>query len=369
MQGQQLENPSGRALSLVPGWLLRATVVSGCALVIGVTIWLVARMLAGIMTVTASVIVAVLLTALVHPLAGLLRRRGTPAWLAALAVVLVTLAVLAGAVTLLVGRAQTQVDDLGAAVADGVERLRSALVNSPLPLSERRLDAGEQQLTDALVSALPTPATGAGIVTEVLSGAALTTFLWFFFLKDGRAMWSWAMGFAPARRAAAVDRTGQAVWSVLTSYVRGTTVVAAVDALGIGLGMFILGVPLWASLTLVVFLGAYVPIVGAFVSGGLAVTVALVTVGPVAALILLGVVLLVQQVEGNVLQPLVMGRALHLHPVGIVLAVTVGALAAGVLGVVVAVPLAAIVVRLADQARGERTGQEDRDAQGGMVAT
>ena len=356
MRSGLVEASRATADRLVPRWLSRAAIACLCVLAIGATAWWVARVLASLMTVTAAVVAAVLLTALVRPLADLLVRWRAPTWLAALATVLATLALLVGTVVLLVSRARDQLVDLQAAVTDGVEGLRQALLDSPLPLSEARLADGQEQLTGALVSLLPSPATGAGLATEGLSAAALAIFLWFFMLKDGASMWGWAVGWAPRARREAVDRGGREVWDVMTSYVRGTTVVAAADAVGIGLGMVLLGVPLWASLTLIVFFGAFIPIVGSFVSGALAAGVTLVTVGPVAALVLVGVVILVQQIEGNLLQPLIMGRALHLHPAGIVLAVAVGALAAGVLGAVIAVPLVAGALRLAEQAREGRAG-------------
>lgn len=338
---------------LLPRWLVRVTLGCLAFLVLAVTLWLVARALMAVLTVTASVVAALLLAALLQPLTALLERLRLPAWLAALLTILVAVAAVGGIVTLLVDRVQAQLADLGAAVEDGIDSLRHLLLRSPLPVSPERLQSAEDQVTNAFLSALPSPAGGASTATQVLSGAVLTVFLWFFFLKDGVRMWSWVLGWAPRRRAAGVDRAGRAVWDVLTRYVRGTTAVAAVDAIGIGAGMFALGVPLSASLTLIVFLSAYVPIVGAFVSGALAVGVTLITQGAVHALILLGIVLLVQQVEGNLLQPLIMGRALRLHPVAIVVSVAVGALLAGVLGAIVAVPLVAIAHRLALQARGE----------------
>lgn len=335
---------------LVPRWLARTALVCGCALLIAYTAWLVAHALLTITTVTAAVVAALLLTALTHPAHALLRRLRLPSALAALATVVVSLAVVVGVLVVVVERIRAQQADFRSAVVDTVDRLRDYAAG--LPFSTSQLDVGSQQLSDAALSVLPGPAQGAGLATQVLSGIALAVFLWFFLLKDGAGMWDWFVGWFPADRTGAVDRGGRAVWGVLTGYIRGTTVIAAADAVGIGLGMLVLGVPLTASLSCLVFLGAYVPIVGAVVTGALAVGVTLVTVGPVQALVLLGVVLVVQQVEGNLLQPLVMGRTLHLHPVAIVVSVTVGTLLAGVLGALVAVPLVAAVYRVLLQVRG-----------------
>lgn len=336
---------------LVPTWLLRSTLTCACLLVLGLAAWLVAHALMTVVTVTAAGVAALLLTALLQPLADLLRRGRLPGWLAALVSVLATLAVVVGLVVLLVRRVQDQQTDLRDAVVQAVDRARDYLRDSPLPISPARLEVGADQVTGAILEVLPSPAAGASLATEVLSGVALTVFLWFFLLKDGARMWSWFLTWAPERHQIAVARGGAASWEVLTGYIRGTTVIAAADALGVGLAMLVLGVPLTASLASLVFLGAFVPIVGAFVSGSLAVGVTLVTLGPVQALVLLGCVLLVQQLEGSLLQPLVMGRALHLHPVAVVLAVALGALVGGVLGALVAVPVMAIGYRLALQSR------------------
>ncbi len=330
-----------------PSWLVRWALTSACVLVLAGTLVVVTRALAGVLTLTASVVAAVLLTALLEPAASALRNLRFPAWLASLLVVLATLGVLAATVGLLVTRAQAQGGDLQGAVTEGLDRLRRFAEDLPLPISDRRLEQGARDLADGAVSALPSPAAGAGMATRVLSGVLLALFTWFFLLKDGRTMWAWAVRWAPSRRREGVDAAGRATWEVLTGYVRGTTVIATADALGIGLAMLVLGVPLAASLTVLVFLGAFVPIVGSVVAGSLACLVTLVALGPVEALILLGCVLLVQQLEGNLLQPLVMGRVLQLHPLVVVLVVAAGTSVAGILGALVAVPVVAVAYRLA----------------------
>ncbi len=342
---------------LPPRWLVRAALIAACVLVLGATAVVVAQALTTVVVVTASLIAAILLTALLEPFSRRLRSVGLPDWLAALTVLVVTLALLAGVVTLLLTRAQAQSNDLQGAVVDGLDKLRQFADNLPLPIPDDRLDKGASDLAGAALDALPSPAAGAGLATQVLSGIALALFAWFFLLKDGRTMWDWAVGWAPRSRAAAVDRAGQATWDVLTAYVRGTTVIALADATGIGIAMLVIGVPLVASLSVLVFLGAYVPIVGAFLSGSLACIVALVALGPAEALVLLACVLVVQQLEGNFLQPLVMGRALRLHPLAIVTAVAVGTTVAGVLGALISVPLVAIAYRLALQARSPAGGE------------
>lgn len=195
---------------------------------------------------------------------------------------------------------------------------------------------------------VPDPVAGATLALEVLSGTALAVFVLFFLLKDGGRMWGWVLSWTPPAHRPRADGAGRTAWETLRGYVRGSVLIAFVDAAGIGLGLVLLDVPLALSLTLLVFLGAFVPILGATVSGALAVLVALVTQGVTSALVLLAVVLVVQQLEGNVLHPLVMGRALSVHPVVILLAVSAGGLLAGVPGAIVAVPVVAVTYRVAD---------------------
>ena len=171
----------------------------------------------------------------------------------------------------------------------------------------------------------------------------LAIFATLFILIDGRGIWNWIVGIFPRRARAAVDGAGCAGWATLQNFVKVQILVATIDAIGIGLGAFLLGVPLAVPIAILVFLGSFIPIVGAVVTGALAVFVALVYNGWVIALIMLGIVLLVQQVEGHILQPLIMGTAVKVHPLGVVVAVATGSLLAGIPGALFAVPVAAVL--------------------------
>ena len=200
-------------------------------------------------------------------------------------------------------------------------------------------------MAGALVSGAVTFGTTAG---HVLAGMLLTLFATLFMLIDGKGIWAWVVRLFPKKARLAVDGSGRAGWVTLTNFVRVQIFVAFVDAVGIGLGAWIIGLffggfPLVIPITIAVFLGSFIPVVGAVVSGVLAVFIALIFLGPVPALIMLGVVLLVQQVEGHILQPLVMGSAVKVHPVAIVFAVAAGAGIAGIPGALFAVPLVAVV--------------------------
>ncbi len=333
----------------MPSWLRKTVAYVVAVLLLGVLLWLVANVVMAVRTVTFALVGAILLTGLLSWIYRALRWCRFPTWLASLGAIGLLLAFVAGALFLVVNRALSQVGSLQSALTDAVSRLKDTLVQSPLQLNQERLDQAENQLVSYVRDWLPSPSAGANLLLQLLIGLVLVIFLIFFFLKDGRDMWLWLLSWTPRSRRTEVDRAGKAAWDVLTNYVRGTVVVALIDAVGIGAAMFVMGVPLAASLTLIVFIGAFVPIVGATVSGALAVGVTLVLLGPVQALVLLGVVLLVQQVEGNVLQPLVMGRALHLHPVVIVLAVTAATTLAGILGAIAAVPVVAVGYRVVDE--------------------
>lgn len=345
---------SGAARPLVPRRLASATLVVGCLLVLGLGVWVLARVLLAIPAVTGALLAALLLTALSQPFAAWLAR-WMPVWLSCLLTLVVGTGAVAGTLWLVVDRALAQTEDLQAATSQALADLEATLIRSSLPLTEGDLTALEERVRDGLPALLPAPASAAMGAVNVLGGLALALFVWFFLLRDGARLWRWVLGWVTPRRRDAVTEGGDAAWDVLTRYVRGTVLIATIDAVGVAIALAILGVPMVTSLASLIFLGAFIPIVGSTVAGALAVAVALVTKGPVVALLVVGAVILVQQVEGNLLQPLVMGRALHLHPAAIVVSVAVGASAAGVVGAVIAVPLFAVALRISEQLR-ERAG-------------
>jgi predicted PurR-regulated permease PerM len=176
----------------------------------------------------------------------------------------------------------------------------------------------------------------------VVAGFFIVLFATFFFLSDGGRIWAWFVRIAPRGAREKVDGSGRVAWRSLTQFVRATVLVAAVDALGIMLVAALLGVPFVFAIGVLVFLGAFVPMIGATIAGAVAVLVALVDQGPVTALLMLGGVILVQQIEGHVLQPFLMGRFVSVHPLGVIVAIAMGVIVAGVAGALVAVPLAAV---------------------------
>ena len=325
----------------MPTQLLVATGWTACLIVLGVGLYLLAALLAQLQVLVVAVVAALLLAALLSPVTEVLRKVKLPPVLAAGGALLVLVAGLAAILTLVSVRITAQIPQLRETVTSGVQHLRDYLVNGPLSLSASQVDQVQEALVTGAQQTAPAPVSGAAAVLNALATIVLALAILFLLLKNGPATWRWLVErFAPGTRLR-VDAAGRAAWDTLTSYIRGVVVVALIDAIGIGVALVLLGVPLASSLAMLTFLGAFIPIIGATVVGAMIVLVALATDGLVTALIVLGAVLLIQQLEGNVFYPWIMGNALRLAPLVVLLAVTGGWLLAGVLGAVIAVPLVA----------------------------
>jgi predicted PurR-regulated permease PerM len=294
--------------------------------------------------VVVPVIVALLLAALLQPGAAYLARHHWPRALAAFTMLVVGLGVVSGIITLVVERFTAGFADLAAQVSKGLERVESLVVRT-FPITQHQLEDAVGQFQKTLVDNKGTLASGAlttaATVGEVITGFFLALFTLFFFLKDGRSIWLWLVGLFPRDSRAYIDEAARRAWRTLISYVRATAAVALIDAIGIGIGLAVLRVPLVVPLAALVFLGAFIPILGSFLAGSVAVLVALVSRGPITALIALAVVVLVMQVEGHILQPLLLGRAVRVHPLAVVLSIAAGLLIGGIFGALIAVPIVA----------------------------
>ena len=340
-------------VQVTAAWSWRLLVIIGA---VGAGLWVIAQIQLGILPLA----VALLLSALLQPLAARLVRRGVPRALAAAIVLFGGLVVIGLLVWLVVYEFQNGYDDLSHQVSGGVNKIQNWLVNGPLKLSKSQIDSTFSSTRQSLTSnraRLTSGALGAASTAgHVLAGLALSLFATFFFLKDGRQIFQWLVRLFPRDARDRATGAGNQAWRTLIHYVRATVAVAAGDAIGIGLGAALLGVPLALPLAVLVFLGAFIPIIGGAGSGLVAVLVALVAKGPVTALILLGVVLLVQQVEGHVLQPLLLGRAVKVHPIAVVFGIATGVLLAGLAGALVAVPIVAVANTVAAYlSGGDRT--------------
>ncbi|TFV51964.1 AI-2E family transporter [Blastococcus sp. TF02A_35] len=338
--------PRIHAEEFVPTTLRTAAAWSWRLLVVVAGLYALLVAMAYVAVVVVPVIVALLLAALLQPGAAAMVRNGWPRSLSALTMLVVGLGVVSGIITLVVQQISTGFSDLADQVSEGITQVQNFVVRS-FPISRGQLEDAVVQLQDTLVANQETIASGAittaTTVGEVFTGIVLALFTLFFFLKDGRSIWLWLVGLFPRESQAFLDEAARRAWRTLISYVRATVAVALVDAVGIGIGLAILGVPLVIPLAALVFLGAFIPIIGSFLAGSVAVLVALVSVGPIKALIALAVVIAVMQLEGHVLQPLLLGRAVHVHPLAVVLAIAAGLLVGGIFGALIAVPTVACV--------------------------
>jgi predicted PurR-regulated permease PerM len=265
------------------------------------------------------------------------------------------LLVVAGIAALVVPPFANEVGTLSDTITGGAQEL-GRLVAGPLGLSHaevqsaidglsRKLHASGGQIASGVL-------TGAVIVGQIVAAALLTLVLLFFYVKDGPKLWRWAVRLFPRETRPRVDYAGRRSWIVLGAYMRGQVLVATVDAVFIGVGLAIMGLPLVLPLAVLIFVAAFVPIVGAFTAGAAAVLIALVSKGAGAALVVLGINLAVQQLEGNILYPMIMRRTIELHPVATLLIVGAGGVVAGIIGALVAVPIAAIVAIVLPILRG-----------------
>ncbi|QWF81106.1 AI-2E family transporter [Amycolatopsis sp. CA-230715] len=333
-------------LATVPFGLRVAAAVFGRLLVVAGGLALVGFVAVQLASMLVPVAVALLLAGLLAPAVSWLVRKRVPRALATAVVMIGGLAVVGGIVTFVVLTVTSGMPELIDQVTHSVNDLRSWLRTGPLHLNQGQLDDLLNQLTSTLSSNQASIASGA-VSTAITVGEFLTEFLLMvfcliFFLAQGPQIWAFLIRAVPGHIRHRVDDAGRIGFSTLASYIRGTAAVAIIDAVGIGVGLLIIGVPLAAPLSTIVFLGAFIPVIGSVVAGAAAVLVALVTNGLVPAIIALAVVIGVTQLESHLLQPVLLGRAIKLHPLAVVLALSTGLVAAGVAGALLAVPLLAV---------------------------
>jgi len=330
-----------------PRWI-RAVVVYGAAvLVASGVIWVLTKVVALLTPVVLAIAVALLLAALLQPLVRVLCAWRVPRALSAVLAVLAAVLVVAGTLALVAVAITNEASDIAKQASQGVRDVRDWLVEGPLGLSQEQLNSLGKQAGERARSLGPASLRGAATVLEILGSTLLALVLLFFLLKDGPSMWRFLLRAAPEHARPKADRAGLAGWQTLGGFVRGIVVIAAIDALGIGIGLWLIGVPLAIPLAMLTFFASFVPVLGATAAGAVAVLVALAANGFTDALLALVVVLVVQQLEGNLLEPLIMSRALALHPAVVLVAVAAGGLLGGVGGALLATPLVAVAYRVA----------------------
>ncbi|QNS04384.1 AI-2E family transporter [Streptomyces xanthii] len=347
-------------------WGLRVAAEAGWRLlVLAGALWVLIKVISSVQLVVFAFIAALLITALLQPTVARLRRHGVPRGLATALTAILGFVIMGLVGWFVVWQVQENIDALSDQVQDGIDELRKWLLNSPFHVTEDQINDIAKSLREA-IGANTDEITSAGlegvtVIVEAMTGILLTMFSTLFLLYDGRRIWDWTLKLVPAQARPGIAGAGPRAWRTLTAYVRGTVIVALIDAIFIGLGIFFLDVPMAVPLAVFIFLFAFIPLVGAVVSGALAVVVALVTQGVFTAVMTLAVVLAVQQIEGHILQPFILGRAVRVHPLAVVLAVAAGGMVSGIGGAVVAVPLVAVtntvVVYLRAWSRGEALRQ------------
>lgn len=295
--------------------------------------------------VTIPVVLALILASAFNPIMRAMRSRGVPSILATLITLLTIVVVLGGITWLIVWAVRDQWDSLYSQAQDGVQKVIAWFNTLPFDIDQSQVDEWIATATDFVTSAQfgSGALAGVGAVANFITGFVLLVVVLFFFLKDGPQLWAFLLRPFRGSHYQRARRIGDKTVTTLGSYIRGTAAVAFVDAVGIGIGLWILQVPLALPLAVLVFLLAFIPIVGATLAGILAALVALVANGPLNALIVVGIVVAVNQLEGNFLQPVLMGRSLKLHAFVVLIALTIGTVLGGVLGAVLAVPITAVV--------------------------
>lgn len=340
------QSADSRPRDTVPPSVRAAASWSWRILVIGLAIGALVALMGVGKVIWVPVVIALLLTVLLQSLVDVLVTRAKMWRGAAAAVaVLVLVGVVGGLLALAGQQIATGFADLWSQASAGLDELVTYLSEGPLGLDASQIQSFRSQITDQLQANSGTLVSGAlsftTTVGHVLAGALITLFCLVFFLKDGPLIWTWLLRLLPAASRERVHEAGRRGLITLSAFTRTQILVAAIDAIGISLGALFLGLPLVVPLGVLVFLASFVPFVGAIATGAIAVLVALVDQGPGSALIMLAVVLAVQQIEGHVLQPLLLGHAVAVHPVAVLLSVAAGSLAAGVVGALLAVPFVA----------------------------
>lgn len=325
-------------VDLAAAWSWRFLVMAAA---LGLILWL----LNFFLVVMLPIVIAMLIAALVSPLVAWLQRLGLPRKAAALLVVVLGIGVIGLLITFVGNQVSSGVSDLSTQVSSGIDQIRDWLRDGPLHVTDTQisatLDQAQKKIQESSADAVGAATEVGTALGHLVAGLFIVLFATYFFLADGTLIWAWMVRLFPRAGRLQADSSGRVAWRSLTQFVRATVMVAATDAIGTMIGALVLGVPFVSAIGVLVFLGAFVPLIGAFVSGSVAVLVALVAQGPVTALIMFGVVVAVQQLEAHILQPFLMGRFVSVHPLAVIVAIALGVIVAGIPGALIAVPLAA----------------------------
>jgi putative heme transporter len=329
--------PRGLVVAAAYSWRFLFVVGASAVLVFG---------LVKLRLLVFPIIIALMLATIVAPAAGWLTKQGVPKGLASFMVILGGLLALVGLVVVVAPLVTGELDEVGSSFKEGADRTFRYLAEGPFDLSEQEIDRFIDQASEQISRSRAQIASGvvAGAIKliEVIAGILLTIVLLFFFVRDGDRMYGWIESQFRNKNRRHAHEIGLRSWAVLRAYVRGIAIIALFDGAVMGVTLLVIGAPLVVPLALITFFGAFFPIVGAVVAGTVAALVTLVTSGLTDALIVTAVTIVINQLEGDILQPLVMGKSLNLHPVAILVALTAGGILAGVPGAFLSVPVAAV---------------------------
>ncbi|MCR3747017.1 AI-2E family transporter [Lentzea californiensis] len=342
-----MSTPESEISGRVPRLLRVSAALSWRFVVVVAALYVVAYVFGFLASIVIPVAIALLLAALLSPGVSKLVEWRVPRGVAVTVMMIIGIGVLGGVLTFVISEFSRGLPELQSQVAASLDTIQTWLKDGPAHLSDQQLQNYVNEIVKTIKEnqaeitsgALTTAAT----LGELLTGLLLALFTLIFFLHDGDGIWRFVTRAVPRDVRQRVDVAGRRGFSSLVSYVRATAVVAIVDAVGVGVGLAIIGVPLVVPLSALVFLGAFIPIIGAVFTGAVAVLIALVTNGPIAALVVLAVLVGVMQLESHVLQPLLLGRAVKLHPLAVVLAIAGGLVTGGIAGALLAVPLLAVL--------------------------
>ncbi|WP_264035432.1 AI-2E family transporter [Mycolicibacterium aurum] len=363
MNQKTLDAPSRG--SIFSAHLRSSAVVSLQLVAVAAVLWGLAWVVGETWVIVLPVVLALIVCTVLWPPVRWLLGKGVPPAAAALLVLLLGVAVIAGVIAAVAPAIVEQSTELAQQASAGVVQVRDWLGGPPLNISEAQLNSAVAEITDRLNSSSAQIAsgvfTGVGATTSALVTLFTAIVVTFFLLKDGTRFTPWLRRTVGNPAGPHLAEVLERVWATLGGFIRTQALVSLVDAVLIGIGLVVVGVPLAYALAIITFIGGFVPIVGAFVAGGLAVLIALVSNGPVDALIVLAIILAVQQLEGNVLQPWLQSKSMKLHAVIVLLAVTLGASTFGVIGAFLAVPVAAtlaVIIRYYGEQVAERAGED-----------
>jgi predicted PurR-regulated permease PerM len=361
VRGHRLQR-AGRALATASAQLL----------LIVLALIVVGYVLGKLWIILLPVVLGLLFSTVLWPPVRFLRNHGWPSALASLTVLLSFFAAFAGIIAWLAPQVIDQVEDLADGVSDGLQQLQEYLAGPPFNVGEEQLGTAVDQVIDSIQGNAQNIAqyavTGATAIGGMLINLVLALVLTFFFLKDGPRWVPWLAAQTGPPAAPHIAALSYKTWQTLSEFIRLQALVGFADAFFIGIGLYFLDVPLVLPLAVLTFFGAFIPIIGAFVAGGFAVLIALVSNSVTTALLVLGLIILVQQIEGNVLQPILQGRGLNLHAAVVILAVTAGSSLAGIVGAFLAVPVTALIAVCYRYGRDQLDGKQPEVAADGTRA-